>query len=112
MTTECVYSGGSAWACQGIGLIEFLVIVALIFALFMILAGLFTAYFGSGKSRTIGVVLLVVGLVVGIFSAYEYSVVSHHHLFEMIEEAALVLIAAVVGAVIAVGLFLVAIMKS
>jgi hypothetical protein len=45
---------------------EFLTVLMLTFALFMLLAGIFTAYFGSGKSRMIGIVLLVVGLVVGI----------------------------------------------
>jgi uncharacterized membrane-anchored protein len=50
----------------------FLVVLLLVFGLFLILAGIFTAYFGSGKSRTIGVVLLVVGLVVGLFTGYLY----------------------------------------
>ena len=107
----CASAVGSAWTCQGIGLLEFLIILALAFALFMILAGIFTAYFGSGKSRTIGVVLLIVGLVVGLFAGYEYHAISGH-LLAIVEEAALILVAAIVGALIAVGLFLVAIMKS
>jgi hypothetical protein len=45
---------------------EFLTVLILVFALFMLLAGIFTAYFGSGKSRMIGVALLVIGLVVGL----------------------------------------------
>lgn len=57
-----------------VGLSQFATILLLVFGLFLILAGLFTAYFGSGKSRTIGVVLLVVGIVVGILSAYWYRV--------------------------------------
>jgi hypothetical protein len=44
----------------------FLTVLILVFALFMLLAGIFTAYFGSGKSRMIGVALLVIGLVVGV----------------------------------------------
>jgi len=110
--SDCVSYMWNNWTCQGIGLLEFLVIMALIFGLFMLLAGIFTAYFGSGKSRTIGVVLFVVGIVVGIFAGYEYYVISGHHLIAMLEEAALVLIASLIGALIAVGLFLVAIMKS
>ena len=51
-------------------LMEFLTVLLLTFGLFMVLAGAFTAYFGSGKSRIIGVVLLVVGLVVAIFWIY------------------------------------------
>src|SRR5580700_8039197 len=55
---------------------EGITIFLLIFALFLILAGLFTAYFGSGKSRTIGVVLLVVGLVVGLGMSWFYHSMS------------------------------------
>ena len=47
-------------------LMAFLTVLILVFALFMLLAGIFTAYFGSGKSRMIGVALLVIGLVAGI----------------------------------------------
>jgi uncharacterized membrane-anchored protein len=110
--SDCVAYMWSNWTCQGIGLLEFLVIMALIFGLFMVLAGVFTAYFGSGKSRTIGVVLLVVGIVVGLFAGYEYYATSGHHLLAMLEEAALILVASLIGALIAVGLFLIAIMKS
>jgi hypothetical protein len=49
---------------------DFLTVLLLTFALFMLLAGAFTAYFGSGKSRTIGIVLLVVGLIVGVLWVY------------------------------------------
>ncbi|MCI4373520.1 MAG: hypothetical protein L3K02_07765, partial [Thermoplasmata archaeon] len=56
-----------------IGLWQFLAILLLVFGLFLILAGIFTAYFGSGKSRTIGVALLVVGLVVGVLTGYLYA---------------------------------------
>lgn len=111
MSSQCVTAIGSVWTCQAIGLLEFLIIIALVFALFMVLAGIFTAYFGSGKSRTIGVVLLVVGIVVGLFAGWEYHVMSGH-LLAIVEEGALILIAAVIGALVAVGLFLVAIMKS
>lgn len=111
MSGGCASAIGSAWTCQGIGLLEFVIIIALVFALFMILAGIFTAYFGSGKSRTIGIVLLAVGVAVGLFAGWEYHTTSPH-LLRVIEESALVLVAAIVGALVAVGLFLVAIMKS
>lgn len=112
MSGQCTPAIGGAWACQPIGVLEFVTILLLIFALFMILAGVFTAYFGSGKSRTIGAVLLVIGLVVGLFMAYEYHLQSGGHLGTLLVELVLVLVAAAVGAVIAIGLFLVAIMKS
>lgn len=94
---------------------EFLAILLLVFGLFLILAGLFTAYFGSGKSRTIGVVLLVVGLVVGLLTGFLYH--TDHPagaalLTSLVWESFLVIVAAVIGALVAVAIFLVAIMKS
>ena len=96
---------------------QFLTILLLTFGLFLILAGIFTAYFGSGKSRTIGVVLLVVGLAVGVLTGYFYHTGAlsggpTDQLGSLIWEAFLVIIAAVIGALAAVGIFLVAIMKS
>lgn len=90
---------------------QFVTILLLVFAIFLILAGLFTAYFGSGKSRIIGYALFAVGLVVGILGAawYHYA---YHELGSLIYFTFLVLLAAVIGALIAVGIFLVAIMKS
>jgi len=95
----------------------FLVVLLLVFALFLILAGIFTAYFGSGKSRTIGVALLVVGLVVGVLISYLYGAgdfgsKSGVSLWTLIFQSFLVIVAAVIGALVAIGIFLVAIMKS
>jgi len=100
-----------------VGAWQFLTILLLVFALFLILAGIFTAYFGSGKSRTVGVSLLVAGLVVGVLTGYFYhtgALDSNHggHLGALIWESFLVIVAAVIGALVAVGIFLVAIMKS
>ena len=94
----------------------FLVVLLLVFALFLILAGIFTAYFGSGKSRTIGVALLVVGLVVGVLIAYLYHIgdfgPNSGGLGTLVLQSLLVIVAAVIGALVAIGIFLVAIMKS
>ncbi len=93
---------------------EFLTVLLLTFGLFMILAGAFTAYFGSGKSRMIGVVLLVVGLVVAVLWIYlgGFSDMLDVDLSAVIWTAFLNIIAAVIGALIAIGVFLLAIMKS
>ena len=98
---------------------EFLTVLILVFALFMLLAGIFTAYFGSGKSRMIGVVLLVIGLVVGILwvvlSMSSVHMIKFHegvHLAGVVWNAFLYIIAGVLGALAAIGVFLVAIMKS
>jgi|GEM_PF-144503 len=93
-----------AWA-------SFVVILLLVFGLFLILAGLFTAYFGSGKSRTIGVALLVVGLVVGVLGGFWFSSM-YHALENLVWQAFLVILAAAIGALVAIAIFLVAIMKS
>jgi hypothetical protein len=95
---------------------QFLEIFLLVFALFMILAGIFTAYFGSGKSRTVGVGLLAAGIVIGLLAglAYHDGWFGGHKgmLGALVWEAFLVIVAAVIGALVAVGIFLVAIMKS
>ncbi|MCI4348197.1 MAG: hypothetical protein L3J97_06240, partial [Thermoplasmata archaeon] len=96
-----------------IGGYQFLEILLLIFGLFLILAGAFTAYFGSGKSRSIGVGLLVGGLVVGLGIAYWYHTLNASGgLSGLLWESFLVIVAAVIGALAAVAIFLVAIMKS
>ena len=96
------------------GFWEFMTIVILVFALFMLLAGAFTAYFGSGRSRAIGAALLVVGLIVGIIWVYlgGFTDVIDVNLADVVWTAFLNLLAAIIGALIAVGIFLVAIMKS
>ncbi len=99
-------------------LMDFLTVLVLVFGLFMILAGAFTAYFGSGKSRAIGGVLLVVGLIVGIFWIYATMfggpgwIALDTNLSAVIWDAFVNIIAAVIGAGIAIGVFLLAIMKS
>ena len=97
----------------------FVTILILTFALFLLITGAFTAYFGSGKSRKIGAGLLVGGLVVGIVWAY-YVYTAHPMaavaaggvgLGTVIIQTIGVILAAVIGAG-AIGLFLLAIMKS
>jgi hypothetical protein len=95
-------------------LMDFLTVLLLTFSLIMLLAGVFTAYFGSGKSRMIGVVLLVVGLIVGLIWVYLGYVdeVIEVDLSQVIWDAFVNILAALIGALVAVGVFLLAIMKS
>ena len=96
-------------------LIEFLTVIILVFALFMLLAGVFTAYFGSGKSRMIGVILIVIGLLVGIVWAVmgmDSVDVIDVNLSKLVWDAFLYILAGVIGAIAAIGVFLLAIMKS
>ncbi len=97
---------------------EFLTILLMTLGLFLVLAGVFTAYFGSGKSRTIGVVLLVVGLLIGlIWVGLRLMDPTSTGLINIsiaatIWIAFLYILAALIGALIAIGIFLLAIMKS
>ncbi|MGD9963555.1 MAG: hypothetical protein AB7S97_06645 [Thermoplasmata archaeon] len=96
-------------------LLEFLTVLMMVFGLFMLLAGVFTAYFGSGKSRMIGVVLLVIGLVVGVLwgvMCLDSVDIIDVNLGKVIWDAFLYIAAGLIGALAAVGVFLVAIMKS
>lgn len=93
---------------------NFVTILLLTFSIFMILAGAFTSYFGTGKSRAVGAVLLVVGIIVAVvwlFVANFYSYTTPG-LADVIWGAFLSIIAAIIGAVIAILVFLLAIMKT
>ncbi len=93
--------------------LTFLTILLLTFSLFLVITGAFTAYFGSGKSRKIGVGLLVGGLVVGaLWAWYAGPLSSSVNLVNIVVESIGVILAAVIGAAAAIGLFLLAIMKS
>ena len=94
----------------------FITILLLTFSIFLVITGAFTAYFGSGKSRKIRGGLLGGGLVIGIVWAFLVSSYGPLNgltdLKETVIQTIVVLIAAVIGAAAAVGLFLLAIMKS
>ena len=98
-------------------LLVFLTDLLITFGLFSLAAGAFTAYFGSGKSRRIGVALIVLGLIVLLLVIfmflYDIGVDPNVQLWSSIIYPALVhIIGATVGAVVALVVFLVAIMKS
>jgi hypothetical protein len=96
---------------------EFITVLILTFAFFTLLAGIFTAYFGAGKSRKIGAVLVVLAMVVGLVYTLppirEATGLAHGiDISVIVIDALIILIAAIIGAVIALLLFLGAIMKS
>ncbi len=100
--------------------VVFIIVMALIFGAATILAGIFTAWFGAGKSRKIGAALIVLGgLVLALFliASIRTDILGLTgtpplSTIELIKDAAVYIIAAVVGIILALGLFLVAIMKS
>ena len=98
-------------------MMDFLTVAVIAFAIVMILAGLFVAYFGTGKSRSVGCILLIVGILVGGIWAYlcGYSDIETFKkvaMWDVFLRALVNLIGVLVGALIAVGIFLVAVMKS
>lgn len=98
-------------------LMSFFTIIIFVFALVLVIAGLFTAGFGSGRSRTVGIVLLVVGLAIGIIWAYlvgysDIAMFADVAAWDVVYDAFINIIAALIGALAAVGIFLVAVMKS
>lgn len=96
----------------------FVTILLLTFAFVLLISGAFTAYFGSGKSRKIGGGLLVGGVVIGILWYVLAREGGPLNLFvaggflNVVIQAILILLAAAIGAGAAIGLFLLAIMKS
>lgn len=92
---------------------NFVTVLLLTFALFLVITGAFTAYFGSGKSRKIGAGLLVGGLIVGlVWGYYVGPMTADVSLLTIVIQSVGVILAAVIGAAAAIGLFLLAIMKS
>lgn len=95
----------------------FLSMMMLVFAIASIIAGIFTAYFGSGKSRAIGAILIVIGLVVGILFLWFAQILSFMgeppiSFCGYILNGVVAVIGAIIGALIALGIFLIAIMKA
>lgn len=90
----------------------------LVFAVASVLAGIFTAYFGSGKSRAIGAILVIIGLIVGILFLWFVYVLEPILGVPPIQLAGTTLagissvIGAIIGALVALGIFLLAIMKA
>jgi len=101
-------------------LAQFLGMLTLVFAIASILAGLFTAYFGSGKSRAVGGILVIIGLLVfvlflygagmlGSFIGMPDGILNFQH---TIIQGIVAIVGAIVGAAAALVIFLLAIMKA
>jgi hypothetical protein len=95
----------------------FLSMLMLVFAVASVIAGIFTAYFGSGKSRAVGAILIIIGLVVGVLFLWFAGILGFmgeplYSFAGSIVNGIVAVIGAVVGALIALGIFLLAIMKA
>jgi hypothetical protein len=86
------------------------------FAVTLLLAGLFGAYFGKGRSRTLGFALsLVAVLLIALFCALTWNLVSGvTPVFDpyTVAKSMAAVLAATLGFFIATGLFVVAVMRS
>ena len=97
---------------------DFVTVMVLAFAIFLALAGVFTAWFGNGKSRIAGLIMIVVGVVVGIVWALlcgAFGVmdpVIDVAITDVFLDALINFLGVLVGALIAIGIFLVAVLKS
>lgn len=96
---------------------SFLTLVVFAFALVMLVAGLFSAYFGSGKSKMAGGLMAVIGLIVGLVWAYlvgfsDISPFCEVEAWDTVYNAIIDLLGIVIGALVAVGIFLVVVLKS
>ena len=97
----------------------FLSMLMLVFSIASIIAGIFTAYFGSGKSRVVGTILVIIGLIVLILFLWGADVLTFMgtppeimYFKGVIINGIVAVIGAIIGALIALGIFLLAIMKA
>ena len=94
----------------------FLSTVLLSFGLTLIVVGLSGAYFGKGRSRAVGFLLTIVALLlVALFSALTWPIVPGiEPVFEpgVVGQSVLAVLAATLGSILAVGLFIAAVMRS
>lgn len=95
----------------------FVSMLMLVFAIGAIIAGLFTAYFGSGKSRAIGGILLLIGLIVAVVF-YNFATgdiwgsVMFEGKWDLVVDGIVAVVGAIIGALVALGVFLAGIMKA
>ena len=98
----------------------FLSMMTLVFAIASIIAGIFTAFFGSGKSRAVGGILIIVGLLVFVIFLYGANLLTGFlgtpegilNFQGAIIQGVVAIVGALVGAGAALGIFLLAIMKA
>ena len=96
---------------------SFLTVVIFVFALVMMIAGIFSAYFGAGKNRAYGGAIFAVGLIIGVVWAYlvgfsDIEPFCSVAAWDVMYDALINMIAVVIGAIIAIGIFLVVVLKS
>lgn len=93
----------------------FLSTVLASFAVALLASGLFGAFYGQGRSRATGFILVVVALLLGgLFAALTWQLVPGiTPVFrpELVGQAALAVLAGTIGTLLAVGVFIVSVMR-
>lgn len=91
----------------------FLLVVLALLALSLIILGILTSYFGSGKSRAVGIALLVIGIIVGVLTVLGSQYYWHAGFLQNVVVATIYyVVASIIGAAIGLLVFLGAIMKT
>jgi len=96
---------------------SFLTVIIFVFALVMVIAGIFSAYFGAGKNRAYGGAIFAAGFIIGVVWAYlvgfsDIEPFCNVAAWDVMYDALINLIAVLIGALIAIGIFLVVVLKS
>lgn len=87
--------------------------LVLFFGVFALISGILTAYFGTGRSKAIGGILSIIGIIVVGVSLYcKYTIQIDPFYTAYLGNAIIGVIGAVIGALAALCVFLVAIIKS
>ncbi len=94
----------------------FVSMLLLVLAIGTIIAGGFTVYFGSGKSRAVGSILFLIGIIIALIF-YNYSADTPiwgeaMWNWETVKNGVAALVGGIVGALVALGIFLAGIMKA
>lgn len=94
---------------------QFIAVILALIAISLVILGIMTAYFGSGKSRAVGVILLVVGIVVGLLTVFIGRSFLHLNggiFSDLIVPTFFFIAASIIGIAIGLLIFLGAIMKT
>jgi hypothetical protein len=90
----------------------------LAFAIASMIAGIFTVYFGSGKSKVVGAILIFLGILVFILFLWGAGVLKIGAVPDLMDFTGIIIngivavAGALVGALIALGIFLLTILKT
>jgi len=96
---------------------DFVSLIVVAFAIVMLLAGILAASFGSGKAKIFGGVMAVIGIaLIGLWiwlcGYSNIQLFTQVHLWDVFIDGVINLIGILIGAMIAVGIFLVVVLKS